>query len=436
VSRTTFNEALGLAVAEAERFKPELGHLDRVFLRDLKGRISVAFRAKRAMHENTFALLAQSLTSLGPFRSPSPVLCSDDLFDPEVIFSSADVLDVLVDQSTEPVRLLDRAITGQDWAAQNAGESDVPTLVFYGFKGGVGRSTALTVLCWHLASLGKRVLVLDMDLESPGLSGLVEPNLATSSFGIVDWLIADGLGDTSDIIEAMSTRSFLAQGLDGEIIVAPASTSNDHLYLDKLSRVYGPGASGGVHAGLQSRLTPLLRQLAAHVKPDLVLIDSRAGLHDIAAWSITGLRSYTLLFATNSGHTWPGYRSLFNYWRVRPTVARSVRNRIKMVQSMLPETGQREIAEAFLENSWALFTETLYDEVGGVPEQVGDDVFSFDLKDESAPHYPFRIGWNRRFQEFDPNDIITGLLQHDMIRASYGELFDGVAAILSQEPSL
>lgn len=434
MNRTTFNEALSIALAKAEKFKSELGHLDRVFVRDLKGRISVAYRAKRSAHESTFAQLAGDLAILGGYCSPSAVLCEDDLFDPGIVFGSSDVLDVSLGQSTPAIRLLDRAITGQDWAAQSSEEANVPILVFYGFKGGVGRSTALMMLCWHLARVGKRVLVVDMDLESPGLSGLVDPRLETSSFGILDWLVSEDVGEGSGLIDGIVARSFLAQGLDGEIIVAPASAANDPFYLDKLSRVYAPATGGVAQTGLRGRFTPLLKELVAKVMPDVVLIDSRAGLHDIAGWSIAGLRSQALLFGTNSPHTWPGYRSLFSYWRMRPAVARSVRARIKMVQSMLPETGQREIAEDFLENSWSLFTETLYDEVRGANE-VNEEVFSFDLKDESAPHYPLRINWNRRFQEFTPNDVSMGLLQYDMIRASYGQLFDGVGAILAEEPA-
>ena len=31
-----------------------------------------------------------------------------------------------------------------------------------------------------------------------------------------------------------------------------------------------------------------------------------------------------------------------------------------------------------------------------------DDAFTFDLHNEDAPHFPMRVRWNARFQEFDP----------------------------------
>jgi len=44
---------------------------------------------------------------------------------------------------------------------------------FYSFKGGVGRSMALMNVAYTLAGWGRHVLVVDMDLEAPGLSGFL-----------------------------------------------------------------------------------------------------------------------------------------------------------------------------------------------------------------------------------------------------------------------
>ncbi len=46
-------------------------------------------------------------------------------------------------------------------------------LTFYSFKGGVGRSMAVLNAAHALAAKGRHVLVLDMDLEAPGLSGFL-----------------------------------------------------------------------------------------------------------------------------------------------------------------------------------------------------------------------------------------------------------------------
>lgn len=43
------------------------------------------------------------------------------------------------------------------------------TITFYSYKGGVGRSLALVNIATRLAEFGKKVCVLDFDLEAPGL---------------------------------------------------------------------------------------------------------------------------------------------------------------------------------------------------------------------------------------------------------------------------
>jgi len=47
---------------------------------------------------------------------------------------------------------------------------------FYSYKGGVGRSLALVNCAYALAGRGRHVLVVDMDLEAPGISGFLRRN--------------------------------------------------------------------------------------------------------------------------------------------------------------------------------------------------------------------------------------------------------------------
>ena len=80
-------------------------------------------------------------------------------------------------------------------------------IVFFSIKGGVGRSTALAATAWSLAQEGKRVLVLDLDLESPGLSSALLPSERQPMYGIIDWLIED-LVDNGDVVfESMVATS-------------------------------------------------------------------------------------------------------------------------------------------------------------------------------------------------------------------------------------
>src|SRR5690349_24921325 len=66
-------------------------------------------------------------------------------------------------------------------------------ITFFSYKGGTGRSMALANVAWILASSGKRVLVVDWDLEAPGLQRFFHPfiemELLDATDGVVDILM-------------------------------------------------------------------------------------------------------------------------------------------------------------------------------------------------------------------------------------------------------
>src|SRR6185369_5293034 len=70
-------------------------------------------------------------------------------------------------------------------------------LTFYSYKGGTGRSMHLANVAWILASNGKRVLIVDWDLEAPGLHRYFHPFLLdkelTATDGLIDffWVFAE-----------------------------------------------------------------------------------------------------------------------------------------------------------------------------------------------------------------------------------------------------
>ncbi|MER7132629.1 FxSxx-COOH system tetratricopeptide repeat protein [Streptosporangium saharense] len=63
-------------------------------------------------------------------------------------------------------------------------------VTFYSYKGGTGRTMAVANTAWILASSGKRVLVVDWDLESPGLHKFfrpfIEEGLVAQTSGVID----------------------------------------------------------------------------------------------------------------------------------------------------------------------------------------------------------------------------------------------------------
>jgi cellulose biosynthesis protein BcsQ len=382
-------------------------------IRDVYGRLRFALNCPLTDYPaEALAKLQKAQAALGPYATNTEVLSHDSFSDPEAVFGSADWHRTLVELGadedgeslgTTEIQLLDRQITGQDWLrpAVEGGSAHPHRFVFFGLKGGVGRSTALCMTAWGLAKRGKRVLLIDFDLESPGLSGLVLPAKKGADFGVVDWLLEAAVGQGDAILPRMVSASPLAETTVDAIRVAAAMGVSELDYLAKLSRAYAdvPGADGPQRMG--ARMRTMVERLEAQEKPDVVLIDSRAGLHDLAAVSITGLADTALLFATGGAQSWTGYRQLFSHWQHRPDVAKHVRERLVIVRALTPKTDRESAVRTFQRNAYELFSETLYDELPAEQVEEGE-LFHPGEKDESAPHFPILVDWDERFQEFDP----------------------------------
>lgn len=404
-----------------------------IIIRDIHGRIRIAINGEREQHKELADRIGENLNVLGAFGDTSGkmLLFREDFFDPEIVFNSPDVLDYFLPELDITIRLLDRQITGQDWSRQSTPEKRTPPrLVFYGLKGGVGRSTALTILAYALARSGKRVLLIDFDLESPGLSGLLLPPDRLTDFGLVDWFIEDGVGQGDAVLGRMISVSPLSEHTQGEIRVAAAMGLEEPSYLAKLSRVYADVAKDGGVEQFSQRVSRLVDRLEAQERPDVVLIDSRAGLHDLAAVSIVNLATKAFLFANDSAQSWQGYRLLFSHWQAHPSVLHAVRDKLVMVEALFPESDQATRAEKFLENAYILFSETLYERIepGEGPDP---DRFNFDISDEAAPHYPLLIKWNNRFQEFNPLLLLHILTEAD-IASTFGSFLDGANRMIEE----
>ena len=96
-----------------------------------------------------------------------------------------------------------------------------------------------------------------------------------------------------------------------------------------------------------------------------------------------------------------------------------------MVHALFPEIDQLASADRFLEESYTLFTDTLYERIAPGAE-IQAEVFSFDLKDEAAPHYPVRIRWHNSLQEFDPLLRSRYILDDALIAATFGDFLKRV----------
>lgn len=451
---TRFNNALRLAAKASQDTKLPKEWPVRV-VRDVYGRVRFAIECD----SNQYPLAAREwledeLKKLGGYATKGEIIFRDDLSNPDIVFNSRDwhlttVPGGFDDQDVaEPdfaISVLDRQIMGQDWLNPMAEskQQHPHRIVFYGLKGGVGRSTALAMVAYGLACEGKRVLLMDFDLESPGLSGLLLPTERVAEFGLVDWFVEDAVGQGDSVLRNIVSSSPLSDTTTGAISVVSAMGQGESAYLSKLARVYAdvPGREG--QQGLQRfamRMQYVVQRLEIQEKPDVVLIDSRAGLHDVAAIAITSLADTALLFATDSAQNWLGYQQLFMHWQHRPSVCAKVRERLAIVQALAPKNNREGRSKAFLNHAYELFSSTLYDEIA--PPTIDSaqvtvesmlELYNPAMEDEAAPHFPIRVEWDELFQELDPKvRPEQGGVSDAEIQAKFGALISWVKTRVSE----
>ena len=168
-------------------------------------------------------------------------------------------------------------------------------VTFYSYKGGIGRTMALANVAWILAANGRRVLVADWDLESPGLHRFFHPFLDESTVryasGIIDLirkyksdaLKAEDLERSRRLIPERAKVLPHALSLNWDF---PDGGGLDFLSAGRQNLDYAATLASMDWDDFYEKLNggEFLDAVRADMKRhyDYVLIDSRTGLSDIA----------------------------------------------------------------------------------------------------------------------------------------------------------
>lgn len=182
-------------------------------------------------------------------------------------------------------------------------------VTFYSYKGGVGRTMSLANVAFLAACNGYNVLMMDWDLEAPGLyhyfRGLVEPEVMSEwrhAKGVLDlawqWRTEIERGESAADLERLiasfetgeafqevvrQVESEGAEHLEGKLDMIPAGSAiiraHENLTYEQALAAFSWAEFLDQFAG--GRMIASLRQWATR-NYDLVLIDSRTGLADVA----------------------------------------------------------------------------------------------------------------------------------------------------------
>ncbi|WP_339279273.1 AAA family ATPase [Paenibacillus sp. FSL W8-1187] len=306
---------------------------------------------------------------------------------------------ILSNPSSCSLFILERHAAKKSWVEKNANEplwpfqlvqeGRRPAIVsFYSFKGGVGRTTALAAVAVNLARQGLRVGIVDFDLEAPGAGSVFYPR-ETVSFGVVDYLIEKPIqGKQWSIrnhLQVVSDQQIL--GDQGETIqLVPAGVIDD-LYMEKLSRIDFHSLTTN-DAGKSIR--DLIRELStSEYRLDLILVDARAGFHDIGGMALTQLSHAAVLFGVQSEQTWSGLRHVI---RRAANLYGDAPLPVIMVHAMGPEVGlatQAQETAMFRERSYDVFLENYYGE--GEVERI-------NTNNEDEAFYPIVVPYDSKLR--------------------------------------
>ena len=189
---------------------------------------------------------------------------------------------------------------------------------FYSFKGGVGRSMALANIAEHLYARGLKVLMVDFDLEAPGLEryfdvdkALVRPQELLSRRGVIDMLLsyvdlrsvyrpdtASSKGSLRTPIEPLSqfvVNLYDRNPLGGELAIIPAGRRDGNQFTTYAQHVRSFDWDDFYANEEGEAFFEWFRKEATAIA-DVVLIDSRTGVSEMSGVCTYQLADVVVMF--------------------------------------------------------------------------------------------------------------------------------------------
>jgi hypothetical protein len=238
-----------------------------------------------------------------------------------------------------------------------------PIITFYSYKGGMGRTTSMVSYAINLALQGKKVFIIDADLEAPGYINFFElPEHAGLKAGMINGLVEylsdlEFTNDGADGELAPDLQDYCLNVVDGNhaagldprlsnIYMMPAgnlnevmqdeeqptcSVANKHLraYMEGLSRIN----LGNIRTFMRD-FNKLLIQVKDTFDPDVVLIDSRTGFNDVMGTVTMFFSDMIVGFFGSNEQTVPGLKKLLQSYQESDF-------KLMLVNSILPDNPER-----------------------------------------------------------------------------------------------
>lgn len=191
------------------------------------------------------------------------------------------------------------------------------TITFYSYKGGVGRSLALANIATRLAEFGKKVCLLDFDLEAPGLhykfSALLNSQKIEITKGVVDYIYRfanEGILSSKISEFAYSFYNFTKSSTtETETILIPAGDTNSSDYWKKLTAINWNDLLFENSSGITFLLN-IKEKIKNEISPDYLLIDSRTGISEMSGITLSLLADDVVVITSNNRENLEGAKKI------------------------------------------------------------------------------------------------------------------------------
>ncbi|MEQ9551631.1 MAG: AAA family ATPase [Coleofasciculus sp. G3-WIS-01] len=182
-------------------------------------------------------------------------------------------------------------------------------VTFYSFKGGVGRSTALGLVASILARRNRRVVMVDFDLEAPGISIMFRSDTETFNgeiYGVLDYLHQRYLTPDQNIPPIESCVYPINLPTRGELFLVPVGEYNEN-YIHRLADL-DRHTFEKFYQGERNPVNQLMEDIKTQLNPDVILIDARPGFNDTSAIALFDLADTGILCFSPTDQSFEGLR--------------------------------------------------------------------------------------------------------------------------------
>lgn len=229
-------------------------------------------------------------------------------------------------------------------------------VTFYSFKGGVGRSTALALVAGMLANRKRRVVMIDFDLEAPGLTALFPENLSggdEGSLGLLDYLHQRYLTPDKQLPKITDCIRQVESKSRGELFLLPAGEYNEN-YIHRLADL----SIKSMYSRDDNPVHQLINDIKESLSPDVILIDARTGFDDSGAIALLDLADTGVICFTPTEQSFHGLRWIVRAARKQKDFKRYPDLRFLLTPMPPVAESQQKIwindAEDWIEENWDL----------------------------------------------------------------------------------